>query len=141
MAMYALSMATIAAILHGSGQRPALDLVQKFLEHFAGIADALETVGAWDERDGMFYDRIVLPDGEAVPVRVRSMVAVIPLLAVAVVNEQAIDESLVADKGFAHYLRHHRLGGTEDMVAAGILRGPPGERRLLVGVASLKRVR
>jgi len=54
-------MATIAAILHGSGQRPALDLVQKFLEHFAGIADALETVGTWDERDGMFYDRIEPP--------------------------------------------------------------------------------
>ena len=58
MAGYALSMATIAAILHGSGQRPALDLVLKFLEHFAGIAEAMETVGAWDERDGMFYDRI-----------------------------------------------------------------------------------
>jgi hypothetical protein len=141
MAGYALSMATIAAILHGSGQRPALDLVQKFLEHFAGIADAMETVGAWDERDGMFYDRIVPPDGEAVPVRVRSMVAMIPLLAVAVVNEQAIDQSLVTDKGFAHYLRHHGLGGTEDMVAAGILRGTPGERRLLIGVTSLERVR
>ena len=51
------------------------------------------------------------------------------LLAVAVVNEQAIDESLVADKGFAHYLRHHGLGGTKDMIAAGILRGTPGERR------------
>ena len=35
MAAYALSMATIAAILHGLRQRPALDLVQKFLEHFA----------------------------------------------------------------------------------------------------------
>ena len=141
MAGYALSMATIAAILHGSGQRPALDLVQKFLEHFAGIADALETVGTWDDRDGMFYDRIELPDGDAVPVRVRSMVAMIPLLAVAVVNEQAIDESLVTDKGFAHYLRHHGLGGTKDMIAAGILRGTPGERRLLVGVADLERVR
>ena len=42
MAGYALSMATIAAILHGSGHRPALDLVQKFLEHFAGISEALE---------------------------------------------------------------------------------------------------
>jgi hypothetical protein len=141
MAGYALSMATIAAILHGSGQRPALDLVQKFLEHFAGIADALETVGTWDERDGMFYDRIEPADGDAVPVRVRSMVAMIPLLAVAVVNEQAIDESLVTDKGFAHYLRHHGLGGTKDMIAAGILRGTPGERRLLVGVADLERVR
>ena len=141
MAGYALSMATIAAILHGSGQRPALDLVQKFLEHFAGIAHALETVGVWDERDGMFYDRIVLSDGEAVPVRVRSVVAMIPLLAAAVVNEDAIDQSLVTDKGFAHYLRHHGISGTEDLVAAGILRGTPGERRLLLGVTSLERVR
>jgi hypothetical protein len=141
MAGYALSMATIAAILHESGQRPTLDLVLKFLEHFAGIAEAVETVGAWDEREGMFYDRIVLPDGKRVPVRVRSMVAMIPLLAVAVVNEQAIDESLVTDKGFAHYLQHHGLRGTEDMVAAGILRGTPGERRLLVGITSLERVR
>ena len=141
MAGYALSMATIAAILYGSGQRPTLDLVQKFLEHFAGIADALQTVGVWDQRDGMFYDRIVLPDGEAVPVRVRSMVAMIPLLAAAVVNEQAIDQSLVTDKGFADYLRRRGLGSTEDMAAAGILRGTPGQRRLLVGVTSLERVR
>src|ERR1700709_2302625 len=58
MAGYALSMATIAAILHGSGHRPALDLVQKFLEHFAGISEALEQVGLWDDEDGFFYDRI-----------------------------------------------------------------------------------
>ena len=75
MAGYALSMATIAAILHGSGHRPALDLVQKFLEHFAGISEALEAVGLWDDGDGFFYDRILLPDGSAVPVRVRSVVA------------------------------------------------------------------
>ena len=84
MAAYALSMATIAAILHGVRQRPALDLVQKFLEHFAAISEALETSGVWDERDGMFYDRIVLTDGSVVPVRVRSVVAMIPSLAAAV---------------------------------------------------------
>ena len=140
MATYALSMATIAAILDQSGRRPALDLVQKFLEHFAGIADALATVGVWDEQDGFFYDRIVLSDGSAVPVRVRSMVAMIPLLAGAVVNEEAIDSTLVTDKRFADYLRRHGLGTTDDMVAAGILRGQPGKRRLLVGVTSLDRV-
>ena len=126
MAGYALSMATIAAILHGSGHRPALDLVQKFLEHFAGISEALEAVGLWDDEDGFFYDRILLPDGSAVPVRVRSMVAMIPLLAAAVVNEEAIDRTLVTDKMFADYLRRHGLGGTTEMADAGILRGEPG---------------
>ena len=141
MAGYALSMATIAAILHGSGHRPALDLVQKFLEHFAGISEALDTVGLWDDEDGFFYDRILLADGSAVPVRVRSMVAMIPLLAAAVVNEEAIDRTLVTDKMFADYLRRHGLGGTTEMADVGILRGPPGQRRLLVGVTSLDRVR
>ena len=141
MAGYALSMATIAAILHGSGHRPALDLVQKFLEHFAGISEALEAVGLWDDGDGFFYDRILLPDGSAVPVRVRSAVAMIPLLAAAVVNEEAIDRTLVTDKMFADYLRRHGLGGTTEMADAGILRGEPGKRRLLVGVTGLDRVR
>jgi hypothetical protein len=141
MASYALSMATIAAILHGSGRRPALDLVQKFLEHFAAIAEALDNSGVWDERDGMFYDRIVLADGTVVPVRVRSMVAMIPALAAAVVNEDAVDRTLVTDKMFADYLRRHGLGGPTEMTAAGILRGTPGRRRLLVGVTSVDRVR
>ena len=140
MASYALSMATIAGILHGLRQRPALDLVQKFLEHYAAISDALDTSGVWDERDGMFYDRIVLTDGSVVPVRVRSMVAMIPPLAAAVVNEEAIDQTLITDKTFADYLRRHRLGGTEEMAAAGILHGAPGKRRLLVGIAGLDRL-
>jgi hypothetical protein len=141
MAGYALSMATIAAILERSGHRPALDLVQKFLEHFAGISEALDAVGLWDDVDGFFYDRILLADGNAVPVRVRSMVAMIPLLAAAVVNEEVIDRTLVTDKMFAGYLRRHGLGGTKEMADAGILRGQPGQRRLLVGVTGLDRVR
>jgi hypothetical protein len=141
MAGYALSMATIAAILDGSGQRPAFDLVQKFLEHFAVIAEALETVGLWDDADGLFYDRLLLPDGSAVPVKVRSAVAMIPLLAAAVVNEEAIDRTLVTDKMFADYLRRHGLGGTTQMADAGILRGQPGRRRLLVGVTGIDRAR
>ncbi|HEY6648177.1 MAG TPA: glucosidase [Mycobacterium sp.] len=141
MAAYALAMATIAAILEGSGHRPALDLVQKFLEHFAGIAEALDKEGLWDDRDGMFYDRILLPDGNAVPVRVRSMVAMIPPLAAAVVNEEAIARTFMTDKMFADHLRRHGLGGTKEMTDAGILRGEPGQRRLLVGVTDIEKVR
>ena len=116
MAAYALSMATIAAILHGVRQRPALDLVQKFLEHFAAISEALETSGVWDERDGMFYDRIILTDGSVVPVRVRSVVAMIPSLAAAVVNEEAIDETLIDRQEVRRipatpWARRHRRNG------------------------------
>src|SRR6201999_2798073 len=98
-------------------------------------------VGLWDDKDGFFYDRILLPDGNSVPVRVRSMVAMIPSLAAAVVNEEAIDQTLVTDKMFSDYLRRHGLGGTKQLAEAGILRGQPGRQRLLVGVAGLDRVR
>ena len=60
----------------------------KFLEHFALISEALETQGLWDEEDGFFYDRLQLPGRlDAVPVKVRSMVGILPLLGVAAVDE------------------------------------------------------
>ena len=58
MASYALAMGSIAAILSRSGQRPATDLVLKFLEHFTSIREALATLGMWDEDDGLYYDQL-----------------------------------------------------------------------------------
>ena len=46
-----------------SGQRPAADLVLKFLEHFAAIRSAMDDQGLWDDADGLYYDRLVTPDG------------------------------------------------------------------------------
>ncbi|MCV7228860.1 MGH1-like glycoside hydrolase domain-containing protein [Mycolicibacterium komossense] len=140
MATYALAMAQIAAILHGTGYRPALDLVQKFVEHFALIADALDTVGVWDEADGMFYDRIVLPDGTVIPVRVHSMVAMIPLLATAVIDEDVLEQSLAVGKRFADYLRRRGLADTEKTDTE-VLRLQDGQQRLLLGVIGMDRVR
>ncbi len=51
--------ATIGTILHRAGQRPATDLVLKFLEHFADIRRAMDTSGVWDEADGLYYDKLV----------------------------------------------------------------------------------
>jgi hypothetical protein len=57
----------------------------KFFEHFTLIARAINDRGLWDEADGFYYDRVRrLSDGEAWPVRVRSMTGLIPLCAVAV---------------------------------------------------------
>ena len=64
MGFYALAMGRIATVLSQTGQRPASDLVLKFLEHFAAIRDALASQGLWDETDGLYYDRLVTPSGD-----------------------------------------------------------------------------
>src|SRR5262249_7888687 len=69
MAFSSLGMAAMASILQRRG-RPALDLVLKFLEHFALISQALQSNELWDEADGFFYDRLRLPDGQTASVRV-----------------------------------------------------------------------
>jgi hypothetical protein len=134
-------MATIAAILHRSGHRPAVDLVQTFLEHFAAIRDALDGTGLWDDADGMFYDRLTTPDGESVPIRVRSIASMIPMLAGGVVSEEGLGSSLSVTKRFARFLQRHGLHASADLEDAGLLRGPEGSRRLLVSVVGVDRVK
>ncbi len=58
----------------------------KFVEHFVWVASAMNGVGVstdglWDEEDGFFYDRLRLPDGTSTPLKVRSIVGLIPLCA------------------------------------------------------------
>jgi len=69
-------------------------MASKFFEHFIAIVDAMNTLGGtglWDEQDGFYYDRMVT-DGQCIPLRVRSMVGLIPLLAVEVLEEEVIDK-------------------------------------------------
>src|SRR5262249_58726324 len=87
MAFYAVAMGGIGAVLNRTGRRPATDLVMKFLEHFAAITDAIDGQGLWADADGLYNDRLLLPDGTAEPVKVRSMVGMIPLLAGAAIDE------------------------------------------------------
>ena len=138
MAFYALNMATAASVLHRSGVRPANELVQKFLEHFVSIRAALDDQGVYDAHDGLFYDRIVTADGWTVPVQVRSMVALIPMLAVAVVNESAVTGALAVGKRFARAMEHGRIDKPEELIAAGTLRSearppPAADRRARAG--------
>ena len=109
MAAYALWMAAMAAVLNRAF-RPATDLVLKFLEHFALIAEAIEEKGLWDEEDGFYYDQLRRPDGSIVPLKVRSMVGILPLTAFAVVEEDALVQARIVGKRFAGLLeRHHEL--------------------------------
>ena len=138
MAFYALSMAAMASILNRSGQRPATDLVLKFLEHFAAIRRAMETSGVWDDTDGLYYDKLVTPDGTAVPVKVRSMVGIIPLLAAVVLDERVLDRAETMGKGFSRLLAE--MGGRDGLAAEGLVRGEPGSARLLLGVVGVERL-
>jgi hypothetical protein len=139
MATYALAMAAIASILNRSGSRPASDLVLKFLEHFAAIRQAMDGLGVWDETDGLYYDKLVTPDGTVVPVKVRSMVGIIPLLAVAVVEEPMLARAKTLGKQFNRFLDARGLGDGERLAESGLVRG--GHLLLgVVGVAHLTRL-
>ncbi|MDT8287317.1 MAG: hypothetical protein RQ748_09430 [Elusimicrobiales bacterium] len=91
MAMYCLNMMVIALEL-AAHDRAYEDMASKFFEHFARIAEAFNNLGEeqdvdlWDEEDGFFYDAIHFDDGRALPLKVRSMVGLIPLLAVCVLD-------------------------------------------------------
>jgi hypothetical protein len=141
MAFYAMAMMTIAEILHRSGHRPGTDLVLKFLEHFAAIRQALDDRGLWDETDGLYYDRLITPDGSRVPVKVRSIVAVLPALAMTVVGQETIDLALVMRKRFAAMLAEQDLVGLGQLAASGMMRGEPGNQRLLLSLAGPERLR
>jgi hypothetical protein len=140
MAFYAIAMGSIAMVLYWSGRRPETDLTLKFLEHFAAITDAIEGQRLWDDHDGLFYDCLVTPGGATVPVRVRSMVGIIPMLAAVVVDQQMLERSLSISKQLADYTERHGFGDTEKLRQTGLMRGEPGDQRLLLNVVGVERL-
>ncbi|MGH3171720.1 MAG: hypothetical protein ACRDN0_38405, partial [Trebonia sp.] len=140
MAFYALSMAAIASILWRGGRRQGADLVLKFLEHYAAIADAMEGQAMWDENDGMFYDQLCLPSGTVIPVRARSMVGMIPLLAVGIVHEEMLHNALKFGKQFADFLERQGLGDKHKLCEQGLCEGPEDAEILLLSVVGKDRL-
>ncbi len=96
MGMYCLNMLAIALEL--ARENPAYESVaSKFLEHFVHIAHAMndrggEGVELWDKEDGFYYDVLHLPDGERHYLKVRSLVGLIPLLAVETLEQDIVDK-------------------------------------------------
>ncbi len=148
MASYAMAMMSIAEILHRTGHRPGTDVVLKFVEHFAAIKQALDDRGLWDEADGLYYDRLITPGGDMVSLKVRSIVAIVPALAMSIVDQETIDLAMVVGKRFAALLAEHGvtragLANPGELTGTGLLRGQPGHQRLLLtltGPARLERL-
>lgn len=91
MAFYCGGMLKIALELCKDQDRYG-DLAHKFFQHFIAIADAMNSFGGrglWDEEDGFYYDQILIND-EPIPLKVRSMVGVIPLFASVILDENVV---------------------------------------------------
>jgi hypothetical protein len=131
MAMYSLNLMRIALEL---AQRDHVyeDIASKFFEHFLQIAEAMDQcacgVGLWDDQDGFFYDVLNLPDGKMIPLRVRSIVGLIPLFAVEALEPELLNQ--VPDfKSRLEWLLNHRPD-LAALISRWNVMGS-GERRLL----------
>jgi Glycosyl hydrolase family 63 C-terminal domain len=135
MAFYSLSMLAMALEL-ASGNPAYEDMASKFWEHFLYIAHAMNNlgddgIGLWDDADGFFYDVLHLPGGARQPLKVRSMVGLIPLFAIETI-EPDILEKLPAFKRRMEWFIAHRPDLTQHVAC---MRTPGhGERRLLAVV-------
>jgi hypothetical protein len=92
MAFYCTTMLSMALEL--AAEDPSYeDVASKFFEHFIAIADAINTLGGtglWDEEDGIYYDHLHI-DGRSIPLRVRSLVGLLPLIAVEILSDEIVD--------------------------------------------------
>ncbi|HEX8524317.1 MAG TPA: hypothetical protein VF669_18825, partial [Tepidisphaeraceae bacterium] len=93
MAFYCGTMLSMALEL--AAHNPVYeDVASKFFEHFVAIVDAINTLGGtglWDDADGFYYDRLTT-GAQCIPIKLRSMVGLIPLFAVEVLDEQIISK-------------------------------------------------
>ncbi len=93
MAFYCITLLEIALEL--AREDPAYeDMASKFFEHFVAIADAMNAFGGtglWSPEDGFYYDQLHR-DGETIPLRVRSLVGLLPLLACTVIEETTLEK-------------------------------------------------
>jgi hypothetical protein len=132
MAMYCLNLLRIALEL--AIHNPVYqDIASKFFEHFLGIALAMNNIGEegsalWDEADQFFYDKLTTSVGQAITLRVRSMVGLIPLFAVETLEPDLL-ERVPEFRGRMNWLLKHR----PDLAALISRWEEPGlgERRLL----------
>ena len=90
MAKFSLNLLEMALVL--AQHDPSYEeMATKFLEHFLYISAAMFDNGLWDDQDGFFYDVLVADDGRRLPLRVRSMVGLLPLAASAILEDQTLD--------------------------------------------------
>ena len=93
MAFYCGTMLRIAIELAEDHQAYG-DMASKFFEHYVAIAEAMNSMdgtGLWDETDGFYYDHLFVKD-RSIPIRVRSLVGLLPLMTGVILEEDLIEK-------------------------------------------------
>jgi hypothetical protein len=111
MAMYCLDMLAMATELAREDQAYE-DVASKFFEHFIYISRAMnnmggEGLGLWDEKDGFYYDVLHLSGNANIPMKVRSMVGLIPLFAVSTIEPEDLAHMPAFSRRMQWFLDHH----------------------------------
>lgn len=110
MALYCLNMLEISLeiALHDNAYE---DMATKYFGHFVFIAEALnkmsqEYEGTWDDKEGFFYDKLILPDGEFMPIKVRSIAGLLSLVAVLTIKDEMLKKLPRFRKGVIWFKKH-----------------------------------
>jgi hypothetical protein len=134
--MFCLTMLNIAATL--ALDDPVYeDIASKFFEHFVYISRAMndmagEGIELWDAQDGFFYDVILLPDGGTLPLRARTIVGLVPLVAVMTLEPAVMSRLPTFARRMMWFLRN-RPHLSEQVVRQEM---PDGQARWLLSLVS-----
>jgi hypothetical protein len=110
MAMYSLNLMRIALEL-AQHNHVYEDIATKFFEHFLYIAKSMSNIGnkgisLWDEQDGFYYDALNLPGDRIVPMKLQSMVGLIPLFAVEALEPDLLERVPEFNRRLQWFLDH-----------------------------------
>jgi hypothetical protein len=141
MAMYTLNLMAIALEL-AREDAAYEDVASKFWEHFLYIAHAMNNIGTddialWDEEDGFYYDVLHVPGKSSFPMKVRSMVGLIPLFAVETLEPESLN-SLPGFKKRLEWFIDNRPDLTQSVAC---MRTPGMEERRLLSIVSRDQLR
>jgi hypothetical protein len=138
MGFYCLTMLSMALEL--AQENPIYeDMASKFFEHFVGITDALNTIGGtglWDEEEGFYYDQLKA-NGQMLPLRTRSLVGLLPLIAVEVLETDQLKRLPGFVKRMNWFLDHRP--DLADVIS--FCEACPNDQHRILALSSEKRLR
>ena len=112
MALFCLNMLEIALEI-AQEDEVFEDMAIKYFGHFVFIAEALNKLkegasSSWDEKEGFFYDTLILPDGQGIPIKIRSISGLLSLTAVLNIRKETLDK-LPRFRGSMEWFRKYRM--------------------------------
>jgi hypothetical protein len=146
MGLFALNMMRIAFEL--ALDDPVYeDLATKFFEHFMQLSDAINRScggdssdglpGLWDPQDDFYYDHLRYPDGRQTPLRVRSLVGLLPMIAAEILDQDDLDRLPMFKTRYEWFVKNRASLARHILTA----RNCKGHQRILLSIVGMKRLR